>query len=335
MVYANCAVKTMPLLIFIALTLVITGAAYLLSEGAEILAEKFGANFAGSIVLGLVTTLPEYLFVIWACLKGQYGMAVGSAIGACSLLMTLGYGSVILLSTTRLSRHPVSFIELSKRTGTDALYLMMTALMAFFLAWEKGSYDVKDGIILNMLFIMYVINLAKNAAKIHKSNKEMNKTVPKARMRKAWLYLAAGTIIVFFLSEHFVDAMIELAHYWGISPITIAIVLGPLASEMPEKMTAYITVLRNGKLAEISVCNFIGSTINHNSLLLGIIPLLAMLKGQSAVGPVLSVPFYFMTGATLFGSLSLARRKLERWQGVVFMALYGALLWVSFSTLKS
>ena len=317
---------------FIGLTLIITLAAYLLSEGAEVLAEKFGANFAGSIVLGLITTLPEYMFVIWACLKGQFAMAVGSAIGACSLLMTLGYGSVIFLATSRLSRNSVPVIELSKRTRTDALYLLLTGAVAFLLAWEHNSFDVKDGVILNLIFFLYLAQSAKNAVAHHKSNKEKNISVPKARMRKAWIYMTLGAIIVLVASEPFVDSMIAVAHFFGISPVTIAIILGPLASEMPEKMTAYITVLRNGRLAEISVCNFIGSAINHNSLLLGIVPLLGMLKGKGAIGPMLTPPFYFMMAVVLFGTLSLARRKLSRPQGIAFILLYGLLLFISFKS---
>ena len=80
----------MPFVTFFLLFVGIVAAAALLSYGAETFAERWGANFVGSVVLGLITTLPEYLFVIWACIKGRYEMAVGSAVGACSLLVTLG-----------------------------------------------------------------------------------------------------------------------------------------------------------------------------------------------------------------------------------------------------
>ena len=55
----------MAALTFIFLLLVITFAAYLLSIGSEKLAEKWGANIVGSLILALVTTLPEYSFVFW------------------------------------------------------------------------------------------------------------------------------------------------------------------------------------------------------------------------------------------------------------------------------
>lgn len=318
----------MAFLEFFLLLLGIVLAAALLSYGAEIFAERWGANFVGSVVLGLITTLPEYLFVIWASIKGKYDMAVGSAVGACSLLVTLGYGTVILVGTTRLSRKPVREIELSKTTQIDALYLLVTALAAFFLAWEKGGFDLKDAVILIGLFVAYVVHLAHSA--YHFSQTLPEGTTPPTNFAKGALSLAAGGVLVFFLSEPFVDSMIELAHEIGISPVTIAVILGPIASEMPEKMTAYITVARDAKLAEISICNFIGSKVNHNSLLLGTLPIIAVLQGGQQVSGILTASFVLMTLLTIVATVSLARRRLQRWEGFMFLGLYGLVVAAAF-----
>ncbi|MBI2166736.1 MAG: sodium:calcium antiporter [Candidatus Omnitrophica bacterium] len=318
----------MALLTFCLLLLGIVIAAALLSYGAEIFAERWGANFVGSIVLGLITTLPEYFFVIWACIKGQYQMAVGSAVGACSLLVTLGYGMVILVATSPISRKPVKEIELSKTTQIDALYLLVTAVVAFFLAWEKGGFDLKDAFILIGLFVAYMVHLSHTAYKFSEAVPD-DKTFT-GSLLKAGLSLGVGGLMVFFLSEPFVDSMIEIAHEFGISPVTIAVVLGPLASEMPEKLTAFITVMRDAKLAEISICNFIGSKVNHNSLLLGTLPIIAAFQGQAGVGGILSPSFVLMTLLTVIATLSLARRKLQRWEGFVFLLFYFVVIWEAF-----
>ena len=299
-------------------------AAWLLSYGAEIFAERWGANFVGSVVLGLVTTLPEYLFVIWASIKGRYEMAVGSAIGACSLLVTLGYGMVILVATSRLSRQPVREIELSQTTSVDAFYLMLTAGVAFFLSWEGGGLDLKDSVILIGLFLGYVAHLSHEAYKFSQALAEEN--VFKGSLVKACIFVFAGAVMVFLLAEPFVDSMVEISHAMGVSPVTIAVVLGPLASEMPEKMTAYITVHRDAKLAEISVCNFIGSAVNHNSLLLGTLPIVALFHGQRQVPGVLSASFVLMTIVTVIATLSLRRRRLQRWESAMFLALYALVI---------
>lgn len=304
---------------FIGLMLIITGAAWLLSIGAETVAEKYGANFTGSILLALVTTLPEYLFVFWAAMKSEYEMAIGSAIGACTLLVTLGYGSVILVATSRMSKKPVKVIRLSKHTQIDAIYLFATAVLAFMLAWEGNGLDLKDGIILSIVLFIYVVQHYMVARGIVSKGEH---SVTPAQMRRAVLMMVIGGAIILATAELFVDSMVHIAHWIGISPMAVAIVLSPIASELPEKITAYLTVMRDGKLAEISICNFMGSKVNHNSLLLALLPFVAVASGTSNVSGIITVPFIVMTALTLVAGLSLARRKLERWQGWLFVALY-------------
>ena len=318
----------MAFVIFFALFIGIILAAALLSYGAEIFAERWGANFVGSVVLGLITTLPEYLFVIWACIKGQYQMAVGSAVGSCSLLVTLGYGSVILVATTRLSKKPVPEIRLSKTTQVDALYLLVTSVVAFLLAWEKRGLDLKDAAILIAIFLGYVAHLSHEAIQFAKALEE--EKIFSGNIGKGSLALIAGGVLVYFLSEPFVNSMIEVAQTLRVSPVTIAVVLGPIASEMPEKLAAYLTVRRDAQLAEISVCNFIGSKVNHNSLLLGTLPIVAALRGHGPVEGVLTGSFVLMTILTVGAALSLSRRRLRRWEGIVFLLLYGLVITEAF-----
>jgi len=273
------------------------------------------------------------MFVIFASLKGEYQVAFGSAIGSCSLLTTLGYGMVILLATSKLSKQPVRFIELSKETGIDAVYLFTTAFVALLLSWEEKGLDVKDGIILTILFAGYIYQITRQAiAHISERSQQEKSSLEKQEFLKGLLYLFVGGIIIIAASEPFVDSMIKFATLIKISPVVIAIILGPLASEMPEKITAYITVLRNGSLAEISICNFIGSKVNHNSLLLALIPFIAAGKGHGQIYNAVTPSFVLMFCLTLFATASLARRKLEKWQGFVFTGLYIFMLVFTFAT---
>ncbi len=302
------------------LLLILLIAAMLLSHGAEAVAMRYGANFAGSVVLALVTTLPEYMFVFWAATKGEYAMAVGSAVGAATMLITLGYGLVIMTATSRtISRRPVEAIELTQETKIDAFYLVATALIALLLAVEGGGFDLKDGIILVLIFALYVYHITVGAVKfsdghpIHGTRDDLYKGL---------ILMALGGVITILVSERFVEAMLALSRQWEISPVAMAIVVGPIASELPEKLTAFMTVMRDGRLAEISVCNFIGSKVNHNSLLLGMLPLIAFYKGEGAVMGIVTPAFLAMTLLTLLAGASIARRRLERWQGWLFFALY-------------
>lgn len=151
---------------FLILLLILFAAAVGLSYGSERLAGRWGANFVGSIVLALVTTLPEYLFVFWASLKGEFGIAIGSITGAAAMLVTLGYGIVILTSTTRLSRKPVKEILLSPATRVDAAYLLVTAIVALLLAAIGNVLGLIDAAILTVIFAFYVWHVFLASRKI-------------------------------------------------------------------------------------------------------------------------------------------------------------------------
>ena len=78
--------------------------------------------------------------------------------------------SIILLATTRISRRPVKVVELSRATQVDALYLLVTAVVAFVLAWEGNGFDAKDAAILIFLFGAYVVHVAKGAVGFAREN---------------------------------------------------------------------------------------------------------------------------------------------------------------------
>jgi len=332
----------MVVVVFLGLLLVITLASYLLSRGAEVLAEKWGCNIVGSLLLALVTTLPEYTFVYWAAVKAgnpslsaakqeaMYQMAIGSAIGSGLLLVTLGYGMVILLATSRFSRNPVSYIQLSRATRIDSAYLLITGLVAFIFVFNDGALSVWEGVVLTLLFAGYVFQVVKGYGREKtievEVESETEQWVDHAKLRKAfWRGIAemvVGGVLVYVCSEPFVDSMRELAELMHVSPWVIAVILGPIASEMPEKLTAYITVLRNGANAELSICNFIGSKINHSSLLLALIPFIAWYNGVSPVPGMMSSTFVLMSVLTVVVSALLARGKLYRWQGAILVVAY-------------
>jgi cation:H+ antiporter len=308
----------MAVLEFTVLLLIIVFAAYLLSRGAEVLAQIWGCNIVGSIILALFTTLPEYAFVYWASMKGEYQMAIGSAIGSCTILITLGYGMVIWLATSKLSKKPVKEIRLSKATRIDALYLLITGVIAFVFVWGDNALSLLEGIILALVFGGYVFQVIRNG----KSECLEQHEVTRKGMIRAGLELVAGGAIVYFASEPFVDSMIHIATLFHVSPVVIAIVLGPIASEMPEKLTAYMIVLKNGHNAELSICNFIGSKVNHNSLLLAVMPFVAHFKGHNIVTNLMSPMFVMMTVLTVVVSALLAKGRLQKWQGMGLVAAY-------------
>lgn len=331
---------------FTFLLLIIFVASHAMSVATEKLSKRWGPNFAGSILLGLVTVLPEYLFVFWAVRKGKYNVALGSVTGAAAMLVTLGYGLVILTATSRFSRRPVETIELSTTTRIDALYLFVTAVIAVVLGLAGNGLSMMDAAILTVIYFAYAVHLYHEARKKSREGREAGGDVPPGDAQparradntqsregrkaggdvpvlKPLLTLSACGVVVLLVSEKFVDSMVELASVLGVPPLAIAVIISPIASEMPEKLTAFITVHRDGHLAEMSVCNFIGSKVNHNSLLLAMMPLVAFFSGRESFIPGIVVPaFWMMTALTMVAGVSLSLGRLRHWQGWFFVLLF-------------
>src|SRR5579872_288149 len=86
-------------------------ASWLLSDGAEHLAERWGGRFVGRTLLSIATTLPEIGIVVAAAKDGSYGTAIGSALGSNLFMMTFGLAIMLIIATTRLSKAPQKFID--------------------------------------------------------------------------------------------------------------------------------------------------------------------------------------------------------------------------------
>ncbi|WP_456475554.1 hypothetical protein [Candidatus Pyrohabitans sp.] len=79
------------------------------------------------------------------------------------------------------------------------------------------------------------------------------------------------------------------------------------------------------------MANFIGSKVNHNSVLLGTMPLIAFITGNGSVSGIISPQFTAMTLLTFIAGISVARRRLERWQGFFFTALYAVPVYIAYT----
>src|SRR5574341_867905 len=119
-------------------------ASWLLSYGAEHLAERWGAKFVGRTLLSVATTLPEIAIVAYAAADGSYDAALGSALGSNLLMMTLGLAIMLIIATTRLSKAPQKFIDV-REFGLDKIFLVVTAVAGAVMFID--GYDITDGII--------------------------------------------------------------------------------------------------------------------------------------------------------------------------------------------
>jgi cation:H+ antiporter len=309
----------------------LTGASYVLSYGAEHLSKSFGTRFVGRTLLSVATTLPEIAIVVYAAAGGFYATAIGSAIGSNLLMMTLGLSIMLLIATTRLSKQPMKEIDV-REFKLDKWLLLISAVVSLVLFMD--GFDFIDGIIFSAMFGAYLcfayreMRKEREAIKANLMLNQNNEGRHESR-RKSMMAIGAfiaGTVGIFVGAEPFIHALEGTALDSGISVAILAIIISPVAGEMPEKISLMILARKGAAGTSIAVANVLGSKILNNSLLFAV----AIFAGIAYRGfdthiPATNILWYQMilvTVITIIALIPMLRNKLSMKSGILLLSLY-------------
>lgn len=312
----------------------LTFSSWLLSYGAEHLSERYGAKFVGRVLLSIATTLPEIAIVIYAAASGAYGIAIGSGLGSNIMMMTLGLAIMLIISTTRLSKAPLKMIDVSTFKN-DKIFLLATAVISLILFLD--GYDYVDGIIFVGIFIAYIFialyemklemkeNVFKDNAKEIGNKNNLGKKNNKKMAIAVGVFLA-GALGILIGAEPFIHSMQGFSVEVGISAIVLAVILSPIAGEMPEKISMMILARKGAAGASIAIANVLGSKILNNSLLLAVAVFAAMVNfGFYETIEITEILFYqiiLATLVTIIAVIPMFRRKIGLKFGFMLLFLY-------------
>ena len=333
----------------------LTLASWILSYGAEHLSEKFGAKFVGRVLLSIATTLPEIAIVIYAAAQGSFGIAIGSGLGSNLLMMTLGLAIMLIIATTRLSKAPLKQIDVSTFKN-DMIFLILAAIISFVLFLDGFNY--MDAFIFMGLFAGYIIlslyemrienrekisnkNIEKNSDN-NNNNKELiveqdisnDTNDDKKKFLKAIGTFFLGAIGILFGAEPFIHSLEGLSVEIGISAVVLAVIISPIAGEMPEKISMMILARKGAAGASIAIANVLGSKILNNTLLLAVAVFAAMYSfGFDKVIEMTEILYYqiiLVTIVTILAVLPMFRKKIGLRFGFVLLFMYIICIFIQF-----
>jgi cation:H+ antiporter len=334
----------------------LTFASWILSYGAEHLSEKFGAKFVGRVLLSIATTLPEIAIVIYAAAQGSFGIAIGSGLGSNLLMMTLGLAIMLIIATTRLSKAPLKQIDVSTFKN-DMIFLILAAIISFVLFLDGFNYI--DAFIFMGLFAGYIIlslyemkienrekifnkNIDKNSNNNNENNKDLtveqdisnDTNEDKKKFLKAIGTFFLGAIGILFGAEPFIHSLEGLSVEIGISAVVLAVIISPIAGEMPEKISMMILARKGAAGASIAIANVLGSKILNNTLLLAVAVFAAMYSfGFDKVIEMTEILYYqiiLVTIVTILAVLPMFRRKIGLRFGFVLLFMYIICIFIQF-----
>lgn len=312
-------------------------ASWILSYGAEHLSMRFGAKFVGRTLLSVATTLPEIAIVMYAASVGLYEVAIGAGLGSNILMMTLGLAIMLLIATTRLSKAPLKKIDVST-FRIDKVFLLASALISAVLILD--GYDFIDGFIFVGMFVTYVLIAYVEMKREQKINRlkvvqtAENKSVStpahvitnKNDMTKAILAFIIGTVGIVIGAGPFIHSLETFSDDIGVSTIILAVIISPIAGEMPEKISMMILARKGAAGAAIAIANVLGSKILNNSLLLGVAIIAAMYHGGFFTvienSELLWFQMVLATTITVVALIPLFKREIGLPVGVFLLSLY-------------
>ncbi len=310
----------------------IFAAAFILSWAAEAAQIDMSESLAVAI-LALVAVLPEYAvdFVFtWKAAHDpqQAHYALANMTGANRLLVGLGWPLVLVIYILAKKKKK---IILDKSQRVEIFYLAMATIYSFTIPL-KGELNLFDTLILVTLFAMYT----RRIAKMETVEPELvgpvkiiaNMSTVSRRMTTALLFVYSGAVI-FLVAEPFAMSLVDTGAAWGIDEFFLVQWLAPIASESPEFIVAATWAFRGH--AGSAMKALISSKVNQWTLLVGTIPLVYAISGQSFAPFLLDVlddtntqthELYLTAAQSLFGVAVLVNLKFDRVNGLLLLVLF-------------
>lgn len=246
-------------------------------NGVEWVGHKLhlGATATGTLLAAFGTALPESAVTFVAVVLGkdpaQKDIGVGAALGGPLVLATIAYaviGAVLLLNHKRLRRSDQCVDVDHRRLSRDQMWFLVIFIVKVALGLFAFSLKPALGGLFLLAYAAYVWReIRSQEHPAEEESLEPLKFQPRAQSPAlAWAcaQTLAALVVIGFASHSFVgqlEAFATLAHW---PPHLVALLLSPIATELPETMNAIIWV-RQGRerlaFANVSGAMMIQATV--------------------------------------------------------------------------
>ncbi len=309
------------LILFVAgLAILIKGSDFFVGSSA-LVARHFGVSrlIIGLTLVSMGTSLPELGASVYASYAGEGEIAVGNVVGSNIANIAIVLGACILLRQIRIKK------KMIRRDG-----LIMLGVTILFIFLVIGGVRRWEGLILMIIFVIYILLLYKHN-KTDREDEELceisDRFCPKeSNLKVEYVKLIAGCIGVFLGSKLLVDSAVDIAQTFSISQSVIGSTLIAFGTSVPELAVSMTAILK--RLEDISIGNIIGSNIFNILWVIGVAALVANLAVDEILLYV-NIPIMLIVSALLLIFMAV-RGKLERWQGIIFVAIYVVFIFLNY-----
>ena len=272
------------LLLLVALAIILLGAT-VFTNGLEWFGKKMKLSdgAVGSVFAAIGTALPETLVPIVAIMFGTpeagHKIGVGAIIGAPFMLGTLAFfisGLAVIFHRKKRDDYPVMRVDtvVMRRDMEYFLVLYTVAITASFL----GGHPVVKTFIAMSLFLIYGGYVLKtlrcendSCQMVEESDLDPCYFAPRShdpQMAIIALQVLSSLLLIVWGSYIFVEKVQIISVQMGISPFILAMIIAPIATELPEKFNSVIWI---GKGKDtLAIGNVTGAMVFQGSIITAI-----------------------------------------------------------------
>jgi cation:H+ antiporter len=240
---------------------------------------RVGAVAVGTVLAAIGTALPESVVTLSAVIGGashaSKQIGIGAAMGGPLVLATIAYGVVGLMLWRRQRAEPAPAADNRRHNGVNIARLArdqrwFLAIFAVKVSLGLAAFAYKRwlGLAFFAVYLIFILGELRTTRK----GSDNARLAPLRLQRKreipaSWavaLQTFAALAVVFAASQIFVRQLEWAGPQLGLAPAVVALLLSPIATELPEILNAVIWI-RQGKdqlaLANISGAMMIQATI--------------------------------------------------------------------------
>ncbi|MBQ5828607.1 MAG: calcium/sodium antiporter [Alistipes sp.] len=306
------------LLLILGFVLIIVGATAL-TDGSVALATRFRVPefIVGLTIVAVGTSMPEFVVSLFASIDGNDGIAIGNVVGSniFNIFAILGICAIFA---------PLTFSELNIRRDIPLTILATVALVVVTLL--GGDITRTEGIILLLGYIvMMVLTIRADRKNFVVESTEENDKRAKMPYWRIFIWIVGGLLGLIYGGQMCVDNAIVVARNLGVSEAVIAITLIAGGTSLPELASSLISIWRGSP--SLALGNVLGSNIANILLILGTCSTITPLT----MGGITMFDVYVALAATvvvMLSALVIGRDKLTRIEGVMFLVIYAAYVYV-------
>ena len=275
-------------------------------DGASGLARKLGIPqlVIGLTIVAMGTSLPEAAVSISAALRGNAEITIGNIVGSNILNILIILGVTALIATLKVADSTVRY---------EIPFMIVVTFVLLWLGYTGGQVTRLEGIILWVLFLLYLRYLYMMA----KKGKEEEREAEQLSTAKIIGLILAGVVMIVAGSNFAVEGSINLAKALGISQRFIGLTIVALGTSLPELVTSVSAARKHN--ADIAIGNIVGSNIFNILFIVGTTALITPVTFAS--GFVVDTLIAAAVGILLF--VCVARTKeLRKKAGIVMLLAY-------------